>query len=261
MTGINKMAEQIFGWPGFGTFVAPAEGTVPKLVAPERRWPAAAEGVVPEPGEVASYDGHLVDVTAPKAEHYALAELGGLAHVNRWGGRTRRPYSVAAHSLHVAEIARHLYWSGPRWLRLACLLHDAPELYLSDVVAPLKHLPAFDAYRQLEATHSAVVEAAYRLPPGALDAPERKVCDQFAQAVEAHHLVKQRRRWSRDLEQLAAANVHLPRYCLEPWPRTSAEALGGLFTREVALAAGAWWQSGEAPDADPPATVRSGAAR
>lgn len=256
MTGINKMAEQIFGWPGFGAFVAPAEGTVPKLVAPERRWPAAAPGCTPEPGEVASYDGHLVDVTAPRAEHYALAELGGLAHVNRWGGRTRRPYSVAAHQLHVAEIARYVYPDGPRWLRLACLLHDAPELYLSDVVAPLKHLPAFAPYRALEDEHSAAVEQAYRLPAGALDSEQRRVCDRIAQAVEAHHLVKQRRRWSADLEQYAVAYPLLPRLCLEPWPRTSAEGIATLYTREVAAAAGAWWGTGEAEE-QAPATVRS----
>jgi hypothetical protein len=256
MTSINDASREIFGWPGFGGPQGP-----PRLQPePAKLWPAAAPGAQIHQGEVGSFDGYLVDVTAPRVEHYSLAELGGLAHVNRWGGRTRRPYSVAAHQLHVAEIARYVYPDGPRWLRLACLLHDAPELYLSDVVAPLKHLPAFAPYRELEAQHSAVVEVAYRLPPAALDCEQRRVCDRIAQAVEAHHLVKQRRRWSADLEQLAAAHPLLPRFCLEPWPPGSTTSSAHLYTREVAAAAGAWWATGEAEEAAP-ATVRSGAAR
>lgn len=59
-----------------------------------------------------------------------------LAQINRYTGHTSRPYSVAEHSLLVAEIAKHA--GATPMLQLAALLHDAHEAYTGDVSSPVK---------------------------------------------------------------------------------------------------------------------------
>lgn len=54
----------------------------------------------------------------------------------RGGGHLKYFYSVAQHSLNCAAEARARGWSER--LQLACLLHDASEAYLSDVIRPIK---------------------------------------------------------------------------------------------------------------------------
>jgi 5'-deoxynucleotidase YfbR-like HD superfamily hydrolase len=77
---------------------------------------------------------------APRAEDVDIEDIAhGLAHQCRFNGQTASFYSVAQHSLMVAEIV-------PRRLRLAALLHDAAEAYLGDMVTPLKAMfPEFAA--------------------------------------------------------------------------------------------------------------------
>ena len=75
----------------------------------------------------------------------------GLAYQCRFNGQTNQFYSVAQHSLMVADLVPPAY-------RRAALLHDAAEAYLGDMVKPLKALiPAFgeieDRVTQLIASH------------------------------------------------------------------------------------------------------------
>ncbi len=69
-----------------------------------------------------------------------------LSLVNRFTGHTRQPYSVAEHSVRVAQLAPY---HRPE-LRLAALLHDASEAYLADIARPIKLMSVMDSYRQLE---------------------------------------------------------------------------------------------------------------
>lgn len=59
-----------------------------------------------------------------------------LAMVNRFGGACPKPYSVAQHAVHVAELVLEL--SGdPAWA-LAALHHDSAEAYIGDQRRPIK---------------------------------------------------------------------------------------------------------------------------
>jgi hypothetical protein len=60
-----------------------------------------------------------------------------LAQVNRFNGHATRPYSVAEHSLLVADLAAH-DGHGPL-MQLLCLLHDAHEAYTGDATSPQKN--------------------------------------------------------------------------------------------------------------------------
>lgn len=76
----------------------------------------------------------------PRADEVKLTDIAHqLAKICRFGGATLDFYSVAEHSLRVADLV-------PPELRLQALLHDAAEAYCGDVVRPLKrNLAGYDA--------------------------------------------------------------------------------------------------------------------
>ena len=59
-----------------------------------------------------------------------------LTQICRFGGHCKRHYSVAEHSLFVADILRS--WGIPAPGQLAGLLHDAHEAYCGDMPTPIK---------------------------------------------------------------------------------------------------------------------------
>lgn len=85
----------------------------------------------------------LFDVVNPVLDDIHIGDIAHhLSMENRYGGATRFPYSVAAHSLYMAEnLVEEPY-------ALQALLHDAAEAYLKDMPKPVKeHLPE---YKKLE---------------------------------------------------------------------------------------------------------------
>lgn len=101
----------------------------------------------------------------PRAEDLDIADIAhALAHVCRFAGHVSTFYSVAQHSVLAS------YAVAPPHA-LHALLHDASEAYLGDVPRPLKHLPAFAAYREAEAVLQALIYATFGVatePVGAM---------------------------------------------------------------------------------------------
>ena len=74
--------------------------------------------------------GRKVDLLTPDWREIDIEDVArGLSLINRFGGQSRRAFSVAQHSLVVAELAK------PH-LRLAALLHDAHEALIGDWLRP-----------------------------------------------------------------------------------------------------------------------------
>lgn len=94
-----------------------------------------------------------------------------LAHQCRFTGHTQRHYSIAQHSVLVAQLT--VKWAAHagverRHLRAyfaAGLMHDAAEAYIGDVSRPLKHVirDHTDIYSQLEDAIEAQIEARFGL--------------------------------------------------------------------------------------------------
>lgn len=81
----------------------------------------------------------------PLADEVAIEDIAhGLAMVCRYGGHTRKFYSVAEHSIACS------YYVEPQFA-LHALLHDATEAYIGDMVRPLKNDPSMLEFRQIEA--------------------------------------------------------------------------------------------------------------
>lgn len=89
---------------------------------------------------------HFFDLNPDEVHLEDIAH--GLSHICRWVGQCDSFYSVAAHSLLVAEKTRLLAGTSgdADELVLAALLHDAAEAYLGDFSGPLKDLTCFSEY-------------------------------------------------------------------------------------------------------------------
>jgi len=84
--------------------------------------------------QILTYTGKHVDLAAPNPVMIDPRDIShALSHQCRFNGHCREFYSVAQHSVLVAYLL-------PPELKLAGLLHDAPEAFLGDVVQPLKAL-------------------------------------------------------------------------------------------------------------------------
>jgi hypothetical protein len=69
----------------------------------------------------------------------------------RFNGHLSKPYSVAEHSLLVADLARLM--GENRRGQLAALLHDAHEVYTGDIARPIKMMvPKFAQYEEMMQT-------------------------------------------------------------------------------------------------------------
>lgn len=101
----------------------------------------------------------------------------------RYAGHATRFYSVAEHSVHVAQwlLPKH----GPD-VALEGLLHDASEAYLVDIPRPVK--PFLLGYREAEARAQAVIGHRFGLsslgfPKAVHEADNRILADERAQAM------------------------------------------------------------------------------
>jgi len=81
--------------------------------------------------------GKYLDLINPQPDQITLEDIArGLSHICRFGGQVERFYSVAEHSYHCAYLAL-TDGRGPS-VALACLMHDAAEAFVGDIVKPLK---------------------------------------------------------------------------------------------------------------------------
>jgi len=94
---------------------------------------------------IMTYTGRLFYPLDPRAWDITIEDVAhALSQICRYGGHTRRFYSVAEHSLWVS-------YNVPPEIAREALMHDAGEAYVGDVVRPIKYATSFAAYREIEA--------------------------------------------------------------------------------------------------------------
>lgn len=132
-----------------------------------------------------TYTGKRFDPLDPDPAMIDLADIAhALSNVCRFGGHSQHFYSVAQHSVFVADYLFEIY--DDRKIALAGLLHDASEAYLGDIPRPLKYRPEFAAYREAEATLEAMIFERFGLKG---PYPEVKKADNAILADEAKWLM------------------------------------------------------------------------
>lgn len=106
-----------------------------------------------------TYSGRQFFYLDPRPEDISLVDIAAaLSKLNRFTGHTMRFYSVAQHSIHVAENLREY---GEEVVRHG-LMHDAAEAYIGDIATPLKKLLGH-TIRDLEASIADAIYEKYGL--------------------------------------------------------------------------------------------------
>jgi len=123
--------------------------------------------------------GRRLDLLDPSPLDVEIADIAhGLARVARWNGQTTGAhiFSVAQHTLLVETVLRHEMPRADQRLRLAALLHDAPEYVIGDMISPFKAV--LDGhYKAVEKRLLGAIHIRFGLPP--------VLSDEITQAIKA----------------------------------------------------------------------------
>lgn len=140
---------------------------------------------------ILTHTGRYVSPVDLKHDDVAIEDIAhALSNQCRFSGHVRRFYSVAEHSLHVAELCV----STP--FELWALLHDASEAYLVDLPRPLKYHGQFgEAYRAIEADVQRTILQAFGIRMLAMPKPVHRA-DIVMLATERRDLMPQVGEWA-----------------------------------------------------------------
>jgi len=136
--------------------------------------------------------GRRLDLLDPSPLDIEIADIAhGLARVARWNGQTSGAhiFSVAQHTLLVEAVMREQTPRMDHRVRLAALLHDAPEYVIGDMISPFKAVLGGD-YKAVEKRLLSAIHIRFGLPPMLGPEIERKIkdADKGAAYLEATEL-------------------------------------------------------------------------
>jgi 5'-deoxynucleotidase YfbR-like HD superfamily hydrolase len=172
--------------------------------------------------------GRRLDLLDPSPLDVEVADIAhGLARVARWNGQTHGAhiFSVAQHTLLVEDVLRAQAPRADHALRLAALLHDAPEYVIGDMISPFKAVIG-GAYKVVELRLLAAIHMRFGLPPVLAEGITRqiKAADMGAAYLEATRLAGFK---EAEAKRLFGKDPGLPEEMVEdyltPWPAGKAE--------------------------------------
>ena len=124
--------------------------------------------------EMNTFTGRIFDPLKMTKQDVCVEDIAhALSLICRGGGHIRYFFSVAQHSMNCANEAAARGWSGR--IALACLLHDASEAYIADIIRPVK--PYLTNYLDIEVQIMNVIYDYFGL--GDLTPEEKMFCKQI----------------------------------------------------------------------------------
>jgi 5'-deoxynucleotidase YfbR-like HD superfamily hydrolase len=172
--------------------------------------------------------GRRLDLLDPSPLDVEIADIThGLARVARWNGQTSGAhiFSVAQHTLLVEAVMREHMPRLDARVRLAALLHDAPEYVIGDMISPFKAVLGGD-YKAVEKRLLSAIHIRFGLPPELAPEIERqiKAADRGAAYLEATDLAgfaqaEAKRLFGRD----PGLPISMRQDYLTPWTAAKAE--------------------------------------
>jgi 5'-deoxynucleotidase YfbR-like HD superfamily hydrolase len=136
--------------------------------------------------------GRRLDLLDPSPLDIEIEDIAhGLARVARWNGQTHGAhiFSVAQHTLLVEAVLRRQMPRADHRVRLAAMLHDAPEYVIGDMISPFKAVIG-GSYKAVEKRLLAAIHVRFGLPavlPAEIG-QQIKAADRGAAYLEATHL-------------------------------------------------------------------------
>ncbi len=179
--------------------------------------------------------GRRLDLLDPSPLDIEIADIAhGLARVARWNGQTHGApiFSVAQHTLLVEAVMREHTPRVDIRVRLAALLHDAPEYVIGDMISPFKAVIG-GSYKAVEKRLLSAIHIRFGLQPALPADIEQQIkdADMGAAYLEATHLAG----FSEpEAKRLFGSDPGLPEAMIDdyltPWPASEAEnRFLGLF--------------------------------
>ncbi len=138
---------------------------------------------------IRTFSGIAFPVTGAKPEQVCTEDIvHALPMITRFGGHCKRFYSVAEHTLLVAQLAET---NGATQDEIdACILHDVSEIYLSDIPSPFRHL--FLNYKEIEEGLQKIVYERFNCP---LEKEQVDKFDRIALYLEGRQLLSSTDDW------------------------------------------------------------------
>jgi 5'-deoxynucleotidase YfbR-like HD superfamily hydrolase len=206
----------------------------------QQKQKATSEAAMPVRAWQRMLSGRRLDLLDPSPLDIEIGDIAhGLARVARWNGQTKgeHAFSVAQHSILVEAIAAALKPQLSDKLRLAALLHDAPEYVIGDLISPFKAAMGLN-YKSFEERILRAVHIRFGLPP-MLPANVVQLIKK-ADKIAAYHEATQLAGFSTaDARQYfgdpAALDIPLPRLLLHLEPLGTAAAQAAYLKRFAAL--------------------------
>ena len=165
-------------------------------------------------GVFVTNSGILVNILHPTPQMIEIEDIAhALSNICRYGGHSKKFYSVAQHSLFVCLLA-------PKHLKKEALLHDAAEAYTGDVVKPLKVILG-EKYECIEAGFMRAISARFGLNASLL--PLVKKYDMMAYDLETEWLRRG------NATPIMNAVKDAKKSCLELWMSITESTLSNYF--------------------------------
>ena len=181
-----------------------------------------------EEGWMETYSGKRFTFMNPRPEMIDVEDIAhAIGKLCRYGGHSRRFYSVAEHCVHLAKWV--IRQGGDTQTALTALMHDATEGYLVDMPRPIKHqLPD---YRRIEDVLAEAIAAKFGLtfpmPRLIHEADSRILVDERAQVMS-----KSGNDWG--VDGLQAPSITIGFWSPEEAPRRFLTAFRSLTSRRDA---------------------------
>jgi hypothetical protein len=152
----------------------------------------------------------------PRSDEIHFDDIAvGLSNLCRFTGQCQPFYSVAQHSVFVAELVQAL--GGRIELARPALLHDGSEAYLSDLPRPLKYL--MPEYKVIEKLAEDAIEKKFDITLSADDRALIKLADRIALHLERRALFADKLRWGEDGSAITRQADELRQW--HEWPKVA----------------------------------------
>ena len=177
--------------------------------------------------------GRMISFRNPDPTQIVLSDIAhALARAPRWAGHTSTQWTVADHSILVAELYLHETNAPTQEVFRGLLLHDATEAYLADIPSPAKRM--LPDYRKIEEKLYYRIYEALKCPTPYCEI--KKIWDRTALLLEARDLfevVRDPRQFGID-QWPSFPGVFFYVNQIKPWPSRSPTTRSEVFCRAYA---------------------------